>query len=187
MSNCRVCGSEGNLRRCSKCKTAYYCSQVHQQSDWRVHKIECKKFSHNTSSTNNLQCVFQNQFLRILKPFLRYSKTIFQSREYSENLFYLYWLGHLFDSLAYQDNDHISIWANINPTSSQSPSLSESGHDGYLSENSSDVSHYLSETNSYFAKDEEESEKSQRHFSTLSDNTMQICDDSLLNSHLLAR
>lgn len=151
--NCRVCGSEGNLRRCSKCKLAYYCSQVHQQSDWRVHKIECKKVS-NTSSmqTNN-----------------------------NSNT------GNLYDSLdsSYRENDRISLWSNLTPTSSHSPSsLSESGH-GYLSENS-DVSHYLPETNSYFAKDEE-SEKSQRHFSTLSDNTMQICDNSLLNSHMLTR
>ncbi|KAJ6640196.1 Egl nine like 1 [Pseudolycoriella hygida] len=149
--NCRVCGSEGNLRRCSKCKIAYYCSQVHQESDWRVHKIECKKFS-NTSSmqTNNNSST-----------------------------------GNLFDSLdSYRENEHISLWPNLTPTSSHSPSslLSDSGH-GYLSENS-DVSHYLPETNSYFAKDEQ-SEKSQRHFNTLSDNTMQICDDSLMSSHLL--
>lgn len=152
--NCRVCGSCDNLRRCSKCKIAYYCSQVHQQSDWRVHKIECKKFS-NTSSiqTNN-----------------------------NSNT------GNLFDSLdSYRENEQINLWSNLTPTSSHSPSslLSESGL-GYLSENSSDVSHYLPETNSYFAKDEE-SEKSQRHFNTLSDNTMQICDDSLLNSHMLTR
>lgn len=152
VQNCRVCGTEGNLRRCSKCKLAYYCSQVHQQCDWRVHKIECKKFS-NTSSiqTNN--------------------------NSNTENLF---------DSLdSYRENDQISLWSNLTPTSSHSPSsLCDSGH-GYLSENS-DVSHYLPETNSYFAKDEE-SEKSQRHFNTLSDNTMQICDDSLLNSHMLSR
>lgn len=154
--NCRVCGSVGNLRRCSKCKIAYYCSQVHQQSDWRVHKIECKKFS-NTSSMQK------------------------QTNNNSST-------GTLFDSLdSYRENEHISLWSNLPPTSSHSPSSlsSESGH-GYLSENSSDVSHYLPETNSFFAKDED-SGKSQRHFSTLSDNTMQICDDSFLNSHLLTR
>lgn len=156
---CRVCGSVGNLRRCSKCKLAYYCSQVHQQSDWRVHKIECKKFS-NTSSMPE------------------------QTNNNSNTT------NDLFDSLdSYRENEHdISLWSNLTPTSSHSPSSisSESGH-GYLSENSSDVSQYLPETNSYnFAKDEE-SEKSQRHFNTLSDNTMQICDDSFLNSQLLAR
>ncbi len=157
--NCRVCGSDGNLRRCSKCKIAYYCSQVHQISDWRVHKIECKKFSNPSSmQTNNNSSV-----------------------------------GNLFDSLdAYRENEHISLWSNLTPSSSLQPhspssfESSESDGHGYLSENSSDVSHYSPETNSYFAKDEE-SEKSQRHFNTLSDNTMQICDDSLLNSHMLTR
>lgn len=148
--NCRVCGSEGKSR-CSKCKIAYYCSQVHQQSDWRVHKIECKKFSNTSSMQTNNNSNTGN-----------------------------------YDSLeSYRENDHISLWSNLTSTSSHSPSLlGQSGH-GYLSENS-DVSHYLPETNSYFAKDEE-SEKSQRHFNTLSDNTMQICDDSLLNSHMLTR
>lgn len=41
---CKVCGTMSGLRRCSRCKSVYYCSQVHQQVDWRVHKIECKKF-----------------------------------------------------------------------------------------------------------------------------------------------
>lgn len=53
---CKVCGSGSlnELRRCSRCKSVYYCSQVHQQVDWRVHKIECKKFATNlvTSKLN---------------------------------------------------------------------------------------------------------------------------------------
>lgn len=48
---CKVCGSLNGLRRCSRCKSVYYCSQVHQQVDWRVHKIECKKFATNLSSS----------------------------------------------------------------------------------------------------------------------------------------
>lgn len=48
---CKVCGALNNLRRCSRCKSVYYCSQVHQQVDWRVHKIECKKFATNFSSS----------------------------------------------------------------------------------------------------------------------------------------
>lgn len=39
---CKVCGTTTGLRRCSRCKSVYYCSQVHQRSDWPVHKIgEC--------------------------------------------------------------------------------------------------------------------------------------------------
>lgn len=54
---CKVCGSLNGLRRCSRCKSVYYCSQVHQQVDWRVHKIECKKFATNlvTSEYFNLE------------------------------------------------------------------------------------------------------------------------------------
>lgn len=48
---CNVCGSLNGLRRCSRCKSVYYCSQVHQQVDWRVHKIECKKFASNLESS----------------------------------------------------------------------------------------------------------------------------------------
>lgn len=49
---CKVCGSLNGLRRCSRCKSVYYCSQVHQQVDWRVHKIECKKFAANNLATS---------------------------------------------------------------------------------------------------------------------------------------
>lgn len=49
--SCRVCGSTDKLRRCSKCKCAFYCSQTHQQSDWRSHKIECRRLSNNNSSS----------------------------------------------------------------------------------------------------------------------------------------
>lgn len=48
---CKVCGSLNGLRRCSRCKSVYYCSQVHQQVDWRVHKIECKKFATNLATS----------------------------------------------------------------------------------------------------------------------------------------
>ena len=38
---CRICGLMENLRRCSRCHWAYYCSQDHQRLDWKTHKIEC--------------------------------------------------------------------------------------------------------------------------------------------------
>lgn len=52
---CKVCGSLNGLRRCSRCKSVYYCSQVHQQVDWRVHKIECKKFAANNLANSELK------------------------------------------------------------------------------------------------------------------------------------
>jgi MYND finger len=40
---CRICGLDTNVRRCSRCKTAHYCSQEHQRLDWKQHKPDCKR------------------------------------------------------------------------------------------------------------------------------------------------
>lgn len=54
---CKVCGKTHGLRRCSRCKSVCYCSEVHQQIDWRVHKIECKKFAANMAqNASKFQC-----------------------------------------------------------------------------------------------------------------------------------
>lgn len=51
-----------NLRRCSHCKSAFYCSREHQRSDWRNHRTECKTIrSQIDSGQFQLQ---QNQPLR---------------------------------------------------------------------------------------------------------------------------
>lgn len=53
---CKVCGSMEGLLRCSNCKSAFYCSQTHQQSDWRNHRPECRiisKSSGKIASNNN--------------------------------------------------------------------------------------------------------------------------------------
>ncbi|XP_058061438.1 egl nine homolog 1 [Anopheles bellator] len=39
---CRICGANEGLRRCSRCQIAYYCSVDHQRIDWKVHKVECR-------------------------------------------------------------------------------------------------------------------------------------------------
>ena len=45
---CRFCHSKDNLKKCSKCKSVWYCSKEHQSEDWTRHKIsECKKLSKN--------------------------------------------------------------------------------------------------------------------------------------------
>lgn len=36
------CGIEASLR-CSKCKSVYYCSELHQRQHWKVHKLCCGK------------------------------------------------------------------------------------------------------------------------------------------------
>lgn len=45
MNTCQLCGATQNLSRCSKCKSAYYCSKQHQTLDWKSHKIVCKSLS----------------------------------------------------------------------------------------------------------------------------------------------
>lgn len=52
---CRVCGSQNDLRRCSNCKVAYYCSQTHQQCDWRNHRVECKSIKSAADNNNALK------------------------------------------------------------------------------------------------------------------------------------
>ena len=45
VTNARPCGFPGCFRaatkRCSACKGQWYCSQEHQRSDWKAHKIMC--------------------------------------------------------------------------------------------------------------------------------------------------
>ncbi|XP_055542069.1 rho GTPase-activating protein gacZ isoform X2 [Wyeomyia smithii] len=52
---CRVCGSTEGLRRCSRCQVAYYCSQVHQRLDWKLHKLECRSTQLLPASVQQLQ------------------------------------------------------------------------------------------------------------------------------------
>lgn len=44
LNSCLVCGGgqeDEDLRRCSGCRSAVYCSRKCQRDDWRVHKREC--------------------------------------------------------------------------------------------------------------------------------------------------
>jgi hypothetical protein len=44
---CTRCGESGatGMLRCSKCKSVRYCSRECQRSDWKQHKLRCKKLS----------------------------------------------------------------------------------------------------------------------------------------------
>ncbi|KAH7248250.1 hypothetical protein B0J15DRAFT_562459 [Fusarium solani] len=41
---CTICGSS-KARRCDRCHSAAYCSRECQQTDWRTHRLLCRKFS----------------------------------------------------------------------------------------------------------------------------------------------
>lgn len=41
---CTICGSS-DARRCARCHSAAYCSLECQQTDWRTHRLLCRKFS----------------------------------------------------------------------------------------------------------------------------------------------
>ena len=40
---CKVCGTEDHLKRCSKCGMVRYCSVECQHTDWRLHKPVCRR------------------------------------------------------------------------------------------------------------------------------------------------
>jgi len=41
---CKVCGTSGNVQRCSACHSVFYCNKDHQNQDWKSHKHDCAKF-----------------------------------------------------------------------------------------------------------------------------------------------
>jgi len=44
---CEVCGmlDETKLKKCGRCKQAWYCCRQHQLEHWKEHKLDCKQMS----------------------------------------------------------------------------------------------------------------------------------------------
>ena len=40
---CNVCKKKGKMKKCSRCRSTYYCSRECQVKDWEEHKKVCKK------------------------------------------------------------------------------------------------------------------------------------------------
>ena len=60
MSDCYNCQREGELKRCSKCKQAFYCSVECQSQHWSRHKSNCVR---SDSSIHQLfEACFDNVF-----------------------------------------------------------------------------------------------------------------------------
>lgn len=51
-TGCAVCGVTNKLLRCSRCKTAKYCTKDHQIIDWKHHKAFC--YSEASESENSI-------------------------------------------------------------------------------------------------------------------------------------
>lgn len=49
---CTICGAPAGF--CARCKSAAYCSLECQHTDWEVHRLLCKKYSHKADA--NFQC-----------------------------------------------------------------------------------------------------------------------------------
>lgn len=47
---CKVCHQTENIRRCSGCQAAFYCSPTCQRQDWKYHRAECRKNPPSVSS-----------------------------------------------------------------------------------------------------------------------------------------
>jgi hypothetical protein len=41
--SCQKCGKTDNIKMCGRCRNVFYCSVKCQRSDWKNHKINCKK------------------------------------------------------------------------------------------------------------------------------------------------
>jgi hypothetical protein len=57
---CALC-QEAATKRCSRCKTVWYCSTEHQRTDWKNHKKECNE-------TEQLE-LHKKEFDRIIKAY----------------------------------------------------------------------------------------------------------------------
>ena len=42
---CASCGKTGKLKKCSRCKSIFYCNEDCQQKDWKSHKGKCPKLA----------------------------------------------------------------------------------------------------------------------------------------------
>lgn len=53
MRSCEICEKTDNLRYCSRCGNASYCSQEHQKIDWKQHRKVCRKPDDRTGTNHH--------------------------------------------------------------------------------------------------------------------------------------
>ena len=55
--SCAVCGKTDHLKRCTRCRSAFYCNREHQLKDWDVHRRTCSKQPQNEKWNGNQERV----------------------------------------------------------------------------------------------------------------------------------
>lgn len=166
--SCRVCGSTDKLRRCSKCKIAFYCSQTHQQSDWRTHKIECRKLSNNNSSSILLetQQSEQNRSKKNIRP------------------------SNTSEGTETDDADIKTSLDNSSSSSSKSSGSNVEKKQSMLNEEKKSIEEpptNLPQHLSKLEKPTEDERENQHQFRNLAENSMRISNDNILSPNMVPR
>jgi hypothetical protein len=72
---CETCGKEPTTIICSKCKSAFYCSEECQKKHWKIHNEICVEYSLSTEEFNKIKmvpCPIQGQGHRSTYPIPMY-------------------------------------------------------------------------------------------------------------------
>lgn len=172
-ASCRVCGSTTDLRRCSSCKSAFYCSQTHQQCDWRNHRLECKQIrSQLDASLVNQQNVHAIGYDSVIDP-TQYS-TLAQSYNVNVNNG---WQQPMVSRPAQIGGQHAYL-----PNAANVHSDRESGVPSAVIGVETTPTYEVAA-----ARMQADRERKERDFRNLSENTMRINDVNLSNTNMMAR
>lgn len=163
--SCRVCGSTDKLRRCSKCKGAFYCSQTHQQSDWRSHKIECRRLSNNNSSLILLETQSNSAQLEQNR-----SKNIVWTDDGSHSV------SNTDDADAAKHGDLDSNTASLSNKIPATASTAEAA-----------MATIRPQHLSKFEQTAEDERENQRQFRNLAENSMKISNENILSPNMVPR
>ncbi|KAI8891659.1 hypothetical protein BC833DRAFT_613537 [Globomyces pollinis-pini] len=71
--SCQICHKTEKVSKCSRCKMAFYCSEDHQQLDFKTHKKYCVKIKKTTIELNN-----QERYLREMPADFSLPENVFE-------------------------------------------------------------------------------------------------------------
>lgn len=179
--SCRVCKSTDKLQRCSKCKIAFYCSQTHQQSDWRSHKIECRKLSNNNSSSVLLETQQQTEQSRTKKNVWPNNSNSSNNSEKNDD-------DHDDDDGVKKCLDTTSnSGCNSNSSSNIENKKSSSTEEKKIGSTADKSLPNLPQHISKLKKTSEDERENQHQFRNLAENSMRISNDNILSPNMVPR